>query len=150
LGFTVHRRQALLERKASGRRAIITTPPDRVAAETRAASLAYLIWPLALTERVTPRPDASQWFRFHMRQARWFGALAAVIGFAALLWPLLLSLVIANPTATIWIYGVAMLADLTLFVLWLVLAMRYSQRAEQGELFDVPWVARITGTSVRK
>jgi len=85
-----------------------------------------------------------------MRQARWFGALASVIGFAALLWPLVLSMLIANATATIWIYGVAILADLALFVLWVVLAMRYSQRAERGELFDIPWVARITGTSVQK
>ncbi len=85
-----------------------------------------------------------------MRQARWFGALAVVIAFAALVWPLIVSLVIASPIATLWIYGVAILADLTLFVLWLILAMGYSQRAGRGELFDIPWVARMTGTSVRK
>jgi hypothetical protein len=85
-----------------------------------------------------------------MRQARWFGALAAVIGFVALFWPLAISLIVANPTATIWIYGVAIIADLALFVLWLVLAIRYSQRAGNAELFDIPWVARMTGRTARK
>jgi hypothetical protein len=85
-----------------------------------------------------------------MRQARWFGALSAVIGFGALLWPLLLSMIVANATAALWIYGVAILADLALFVLWLVLAMRYSQRAGNGDLFEIPWVARITGPAARK
>ncbi len=51
---------------------------------------------------------------------------------------------LGNLTATLWIYGVAILLDCTLFVIWLVLVMRYSRRARHGELFDVPWVARIT------
>ena len=68
----------------------------------------------------------------------------------ALVWPLVLSVIVANVIATLWIYAVAILADVVLFVLWLVLAIRYSQSAGRGELFDVPWVARVTGTSVRK
>jgi len=99
---------------------------------------------------MTPRPEASSWFRFHMRQALGFGILSSVVGFAALLWPLLVSLVASNVVATLWIYGIAMLADLVLLAMWVLLAARYSQRAGRGELFDVPWVARLTGTSVRK
>jgi hypothetical protein len=112
--------------------------------------MAYLVWPLALADRFTTRSEASNWYRFHLRQARWFGALSALVGCAALLWPLLLSMLVGNLTATLWIYGVAILADLALFVLWLVLAMRYSQRAGNGELFEVPWVTRITGTRLQK
>ena len=79
-----------------------------------------------------------------MRQALWFGALSALIGLAAFSWPLVLSILVANIAATIWIYALASLGDLVLFVIWLVLAMRYSQRASRGDLFDVPWVARLT------
>jgi len=99
---------------------------------------------------VTPRPEASAWYRFHLRQALWFGILSTAIGLAALLWPLVLSLVVGDVVATLWIYGLAILLDLGLFVVWLVLAIRYSRRAARAELFDVPWVARMTGTSVRK
>lgn len=85
-----------------------------------------------------------------MRQALGFGLLSSLIGFVALLWPLLLSSLIANVVATLWIYGIAMIVDLALLVLWIVLAVRYSQRAARGELFDVPWIARLTGTSAGK
>jgi uncharacterized membrane protein len=85
-----------------------------------------------------------------MRQARRFGALVAVISFLALLWPLVLSLIVSNPTATLWIYGVAILADLALFVLWLILAIRYSHRAGQGELFELPFARRVTGTRAQR
>jgi len=99
---------------------------------------------------VTPRPEASSWYRFHVRQALGFGILSSAIGFAAFLWPLVLSILIGNVAATLWIYGIAILADLGLFVVWLFLAIRYSQRAGRGELFDVAWVARLTGTSAGK
>lgn len=85
-----------------------------------------------------------------MRQALGFGILSSLIGLVALLWPLVLSALIANVVATLWIYGFAMLVDLVLLVVWMVLAVRYSQRAARGELFDVPWVARLTGTSAGK
>ena len=68
----------------------------------------------------------------------------------ALSWPLVASVFVANTTATIWIYTVAMLADVALFVLWLMLAVRYSQRAGRGDLFEIPWVARLTGTRISK
>lgn len=85
-----------------------------------------------------------------MRQARWFGSIWLLIGFAALLWPWILSMLIASPIAALWIYGVAILADLALFVLWLLQAMRYSQRAGNGDLFEIPWLTRATGTASRK
>ena len=85
-----------------------------------------------------------------MRQALGFGILSSAIGLGALLWPLVLSTLLANVVATLWIYGLAMIVDLVLLVVWMVLAIRYSQRAARGELFDVPWVARLTGTSAGK
>jgi hypothetical protein len=85
-----------------------------------------------------------------MRQALWFGNCAVLIGFAALLWPLIASLLIPDVTVTIWLYAAAMLIDVALFAGWLVLALRYSRRAGRGELFDVPWIARITGTRSQK
>lgn len=85
-----------------------------------------------------------------MRQSLWFGLEAAAIGFAALVWPLLASFFITNVTAMLWIYGIAMLLDVTLLAVWLVLAARYSRRAADGELFDVPWVVRLTGASSQK
>jgi len=85
-----------------------------------------------------------------MRQALWFGLEAAAIGFVALVWPLLGSFFITNVTAMIWVYAIAMVADVALLVVWLVLAARYSRRAGNGELFDVPWVLRLTGASSQK
>jgi len=113
-------------------------------------SLAYYIWPLAIYARVEPRPDASHWYRFHLRQALWFGILSGTIALVAFVWPLALSLVVAGLTATLWIYAVAMAVDIALFVVWLLLATRYSQRAARGELFEIPWVARLTGTRISK
>ncbi len=86
-----------------------------------------------------------------MRQALWFGGICTVIGLLALAWPLLASLVVSSVAATIWLYVVAMVADVALFAIWLVLALRYARRASAGDLFDVPWVARLTGaTSSRR
>ena len=73
-----------------------------------------------------------------------------MIALIAFVWPLALSLLIGGLVATLWIYGVAMLADIALFVLWLYWAMRYSQRAGRGELFEIGWVARLTGTRISK
>ena len=69
-----------------------------------------------------------------MRQALGFGILVDAIGFAALIWPLVLSAILANVVATLWIYGFAMIVDLVLLVVWIVLALRYSQQAARGEL----------------
>jgi len=85
-----------------------------------------------------------------MKQALGFGLLSSALGLAALAWPLLLSVLIGNVVATLWIYGLAIIVDLALLTLWLYLAIRYSRRAGNGEFFDIPWVARLTGTSVRK
>ncbi len=103
------------------------------------------MWPLAIYARIAPRPDASSWYHYHLRQALWFGNLSALTALVALVWPLVISLAVTNVVATIWIYVLAMLADIALFVLWLVLAIRYSQQAVRGELFEIPVVSRITG-----
>ena len=101
-------------------------------------------------DRITPRAEASNWYRFHLRQARWFGALAAVIALVALLWPMILSMLVADATATLWIYAIAILADVAFFVLWLFLAIRYSQRAANGQLFEIHYLTRLTGSRLRK
>ena len=62
---------------------------------------------------------------------------AALWGTAALLWPLILSLLIGNATATIVMYAVAMIADIVLFTAWLARALRYSRRASRGETFSL-------------
>lgn len=85
-----------------------------------------------------------------MRQALWFGLEAAVIGLVALVWPLLASFFVTNVTAMLWVYGFAMFVDVALLVCWLVLAARYSRGAGNGQLFDVPWVVRLTGASSQK
>jgi hypothetical protein len=85
-----------------------------------------------------------------MKQALWFGLVSSAVGLVALAWPLLLTLAIPNVLFTIWVYVVAMVLDVALFVLWAVLALRYSRRASQGDLFDVPWVVRLTGASSYK
>ncbi|HET6895097.1 MAG TPA: hypothetical protein VFH72_06915 [Candidatus Baltobacteraceae bacterium] len=62
---------------------------------------------------------------------------AAVWGTIALAWPLILSLLIANATATIVFYVVAMIVDVVLFWTWFSKALRYSKRASRGETFSV-------------
>jgi hypothetical protein len=112
--------------------------------------LAYLAWPIAVYDRIAPREEVSNWYRFHMRQALWFGNVAVLVAFLACLWPLVASLALPYITLTIWLYGFAMLLDVGLFVAWLVLALRYSRRARHGDLFYVPLVERLTGTAPRK
>jgi hypothetical protein len=85
-----------------------------------------------------------------MRQALWFGLAAAVVGVVALMWPLLGSLFISNVTVMIVVYAFAMTVDVALLAVWLVLAGRYSRRSSNGELFDVPWIVRLTGASSQK
>jgi hypothetical protein len=104
------------------------------------------VWPLAIAERLSPRDDASHWYKFHLRQALWFGNALIAAWFVALLWPLLLSGMVANLTATLWIYGLALLLDLILLVAGLVAAVRYSRRAGRGAFFVIPWLARLTGS----
>jgi uncharacterized membrane protein len=85
-----------------------------------------------------------------MRQAFWFGNLSGLGALAALAWPLILSAFIDSAGIVIWLYAFAFLVDIALFVLWLIVAMRYSQAAARGELFDIPLVSRIAGTATRK
>jgi hypothetical protein len=85
-----------------------------------------------------------------MRQALWFGNLTVAIALVAFTWPLVASFLVTDVTLTIWLYVFAMIVDLAIFVVWLVLAVRYSRRAAHGDTFDVPWVVRITGTRSQK
>lgn len=62
---------------------------------------------------------------------------AALGGTAALLWPLILSLLIGNATVTIVMYIIAMIADVVLFTVWLARALHYSKRASRGETFSL-------------
>jgi hypothetical protein len=144
LGFALYRREA------SGRATVIIDDRTRVEEEHRVAALAYLAWPLAFYERIAPRPDASAWFRIHLRQALWFGNIATIVALVALFWPLVLSLVVSRVTATLWFYYVAIVLDVALFAVWLVLALRYSRSAGRGQLFEIPLVSRVTGTTLPK
>jgi hypothetical protein len=110
---------------------------DRPQAEQRRAALAYLFWPAALYEQFVEREPASSWYRLQIRQAmrfgvRWSGAMAA-----ALLWPLICSLLIENLTATLIAYGIAIVIDAAVFVVWLRLALRYSKQAARGKTFSL-------------
>ncbi len=70
-----------------------------------------------------------------MKQAVRFGVRSTVIAFAALLWPLVLSLLFGNLTATLVFYVLAIVLDCVLFTLWLKRAIGYSKRAARGETF---------------
>ncbi|MHB8141250.1 MAG: hypothetical protein ACYDHD_08400 [Vulcanimicrobiaceae bacterium] len=119
---------------------------DRRSAEQRSAAIAYLAWPLAAFERWAPREGGSDWYAFHIRQALWFGNVAALAMLLALVWPVVLAALIANIQATLWIYGVAFLQDIALMTVWLLWALRYARRTAQGEFFTVPFLARWTGS----
>lgn len=83
-----------------------------------------------------------------MKQAVRFGAVSCVIGFAALLWPLLLSLLFGNLTATLVFYALAFALDFALFVMWLKRALGYSKRAARGETFSLQPPPRQTTRTV--
>jgi hypothetical protein len=115
----------------------ITTETDRAADEQRRAALGYLIWPAAVYEQFVEREPASSWYRRQVKQAVRFGAVSSIIGLAALLWPLILSLLFGNLTATLVFYVVAIALDIALFVMWLKRALGYSKRAARGETFSL-------------
>lgn len=81
---------------------------------------------------------------FHARQAFWFGLSVGLAGALALIWPLVLTSIIASIPATIWVYAIALLLDLGLFVVWLGLAIRYSRQAARGDMFEIPIIAEVT------
>jgi len=78
-----------------------------------------------------------------VRQAARFGITCTVIGFAALIWPLVFSLLFGNVAATLVFYAAALVIDFALFIIWLRRALRYSKRAARGETFvlDPMWNA---------
>jgi hypothetical protein len=139
---------ALPRREARARNAITITENDRAAEEQRRAALGYLVWPAALYERFAEREPASSWYRQQIRQAVRFGANACLIGFAALLWPLVLSLLFGNLTATLVFYALAIAIDIALFGIWLRRALKYSKRAARGETFALQSLRRPSTRSV--
>lgn len=92
------------------------------------------------------REPASSWYRQQVRQALAFGLRAALWGTVALAWPLVLSLLIANTTATIVFYLIAIVLDVLLFAVWLRRALRYSKRASRGETFALRSARRQSET----
>jgi hypothetical protein len=97
--------------------------------------MGYLVWPAALYEQYVEREPASSWYRLQIRQAVRFGVISTAIAIAALVWPLVVSLLAGSLTLTLVVYVIAMLADCALFVIWLRHALRYSKRAARGETF---------------
>jgi Na+/melibiose symporter-like transporter len=91
------------------------------------------------------REPASSWYRVQVRQAVRFGTRSAGLALAALLWPLIGSLLVGNVAVTLMMYAVAIVLDCALFVIWLRHALRYSKRAARGETFDLePLVSAAT------
>lgn len=110
---------------------------NRAAEEQRRAALGYLVWPAALIENYLDREPASHWYRHQVRQALRFGLTWTAIGIVALIWPLIVALIIGNVLATLIVYGVAIVLDCAVFVVWLRRALRYSKQAARGETFTV-------------
>lgn len=110
-----------------------------------------MVWPAALYEYYVEREPASSWYRMQIGQAVRFGAVFAVLAIAALAWPLVLSLLFANLIATLVFYGIALVLDCVLFVVWLSRALRYSKRAARGETFMLePMLTRRTRSVAAK
>lgn len=122
----------------------ITADETRAEAEQRRASLGYLFWPAALYEHYLEREPASAWYRQQVRQALGFGIRAAIWGAGALLWPLVLSLLLGNLTATVILYIIAIVIDIVLFAAWLKRALQYAKRASRGETFALKSPAGAT------
>lgn len=117
---------------------------DRPAQEQRRASLGYLIWPVAVYERIVDREPASSWFRFMVAQALAWGLFVSLVGLGALLWPLVISLIFPNAIGVLWIYGLALTIDVALFAVWLIQAVGYSKQASRGKMFEIARVAKWT------
>lgn len=113
----------------------ITQQESRADEEQRRAALGYLVWPAALYEQFVEREPASTWYRLQIAQAVRFGIRSTAIGIAALVWPLIVSLLVGSLTFTLVAYVIALVLDAALFVLWLRHALRYSKRAARGETF---------------
>lgn len=130
MGLALHRREALRGLKIADEE---IDPRE----EHRRASLAYLVWLLAIIERIAPSDEASSWYRLQMAQALRFGNAAALAALAALIWPLLATYIVQDLGAALWIYGAAFVLDAVLLVVWAALAVRYSRLAARGTYFEL-------------
>ncbi len=118
--------------------------PERALHEHQRASLAYLLWPVALYEQIVERATASRWYRYHIGQAFLFGAFGVAAAVLALSWPLVLALLLGNVPATLAIYAVAILLDAALFFAWLAAAIAYGKKAARGEAFEIRFLGALT------
>ncbi len=125
-------------------------PSERAADEARLCGLAYLVWPIALYERLAPRQDASSWYRVHMRQALRFGLAWMLVGAVALIWPLAASTVVRSVGGLLTLYAVAVVLDVALAGAWCIGALRYGRRAGQGAFFTIGWFGSPGGARARK
>lgn len=118
------------------------TPTDEP--QQRAAN-GYVVWPLAALDLFREPSDATAWSRLHARQAFVYGIATTLAYFVLLALPLIVVLAIPNVStgAVVWVYALGALADLAGAVAWLVVSLRYRERAARGQLFAVPLVAPV-------
>jgi uncharacterized membrane protein len=109
------------------------------------AANAYVIWPLAALDLFREPVDATAWSRLHTRQAFVFGIAMTLAYFALLALPLIVVIAISNVStgAVLWLYALGVAADLAGAVVWLVLSLRYRERAARGDLFAIPLVTPV-------
>jgi hypothetical protein len=93
--------------------------------------------PLAIYEQSIRREPASAWYRVQVQQAVQFGIRSAAIAAAALVWPLIASLLVANATLTIAIYAIAVILDCALAAAWVRHAVIYYAAAARGDTFSL-------------
>ena len=78
-----------------------------------------------------------------------FGLFVSLVGFVALLWPLIVSLIFPNATGVLWIYGIAFIVDILLLAVWVLMAVGYSKQAARGKMFEIArlatWTRRLAG-----
>ena len=85
------------------------------------------------------------WYRAHLRQALVLGVLLTLGLVALLAIPLVVVLARASdPTATIRVYGVALVIDVVAFLVAALIIAHAAQRAGRGEIVDLPFVRPLS------
>ncbi len=104
-----------------------------------------MVWPLAALDLFREPSDATAWSRLHTRQAFVYGFATTVAYFVLLALPLIVVIVIPNVStgAVVGVYALGIVADLAVAVAWLVLSLRYRERAARGALFAIPLVTPV-------
>ncbi len=104
-----------------------------------------MVWPLAALDLFREPSDATAWSRLHTRQAFVYGFVTTLAYFVLLALPLIVVIAIPNVStgAVLALYALGILADLAGAVVWLVLSLRYRERAARGQLFAIPLVTPV-------